>query len=181
MESATQMLRSPEQDRITIPSIIGTRVLTTKVGGTWNRGMVCRSQDLLFVYSEMHSEFKKMEGSLDADGFWYTMGHVTKQLQGERNIRGATNAFPIRTAWFSYPPGGKKYQECMWDQTLEQNKSCIEEDVNRIMEAFRRKPYRFVVLPGIGIGTHPGFMPLNVSAPKTYAFLQKQLRRLRNM
>lgn len=181
METETQILKLPEQDRVTIPPIIATSVLETKKNETWDRGMVSRSPDLLFVYGETQCEFKRMDGKLDKDGLWHAMGHVTKQLKHDTNIRGATNAFPIRIAWFAVPPGKRKYQECMGDRTLRQNKKCIKEDVDIIIEAFKRKPYRFIVLPGNGIGLVPGFIHLSLSAPKTYSFLQRQLQRFKNM
>ena len=90
------------------------------------------------------------------------------QFMTQAVIRPAKNAAPIRTC---YGPG-----DCMTDTTLTQNKKWIKEDINDIIKLLSTPKYNTVVYPGDGIGT--GVANLHKNAPKTWKFLQNELKRL---
>jgi len=160
----------------------GGNVLLTKAGkdGYWNREIAEAHPRLLFVYGENHRDFLKMKAFFDVEhGELRPQWHYTDQKRTQGNIRGEPNAFPIRTSWYHAIPGSDAYQNWFNDRELPINSDVIREDIDRIIEAWKHGTYDFVLFGHEHVGT--GVANLPKRAPKTYAFLTKEIHRLKNV
>merc|ERR1711871_1391770 len=105
-------------------------------------------------------------------------GRVRTQARTQANIRGEPNAFPIRTVWYHHLPNGHAYKNFMTDDDLSDNKIVIQHDLDVIYRAWQSGRYRAIVFPHHGVGT--GVANLGERAPKTFAFLNTELKRLKS-
>lgn len=87
-----------------------------------------------------------------------------------KEMRGEPNSFGISTK--KRPSNDDNAFKS--DTELEQNKTIITQDIEKVLAAWRTGEYRAVVIPPIGTG----LAKLQEKAPETYAYLQAELKRL---
>jgi hypothetical protein len=141
---------------------------------------------LLFVYGENHRDYLAMDaylhpvsGRFASDkGALQDTSHegIHIQTKTQANIRGETNAFPVRTVWYHSLPESHGYRNFMSDDDYHENALVIHHDVDTILEAWHSGMYSTLVLPRDGVGT--GVAGLPTRAPRTFAFLEEEMARL---
>lgn len=92
------------------------------------------------------------------------LGGQAKEMRGEPNAVGiSTKKIPTND-----PEAFKS------DEELDENKRIVTADIDKVIEKWRSGSYTKVVIPTLGVG----LAKLPEKAPETYAYLQKELKRL---
>lgn len=118
--------------------------------GYWTRNDVIKNPTLLFIFGD--NDIEKGKG-------------------GQAIIRGLKNTAGIPTK--KYPSNWKT--SFYSDDDYKQNCKKIKYAINLIKKRFYEEKYEYIVLPKDGFGT--GLSQLPKKAPKTYAFLVKQIEK----
>ncbi len=95
------------------------------------------------------------------------LGGQAKEMRGEPNAIGvSTKKLPAR--------GEEAYKS---DNELQENKKIITDDINKAIAEWNTGKYSKLVIPQMGVG----LAELPTRAPKTYKFLQEELKRLEDV